>query len=393
MKLLTLSNLYPNPIKPNLGVFVEQRLQRLLRTGRVQAKVLAPVPWFPFKHSVFGEYGQFACVPKQAVRMDVEIIYPRHIVIPKVGMNISSRLMRLALMPHVKNIIRQGFDFDVLDAHYLYPDGVAAQQIAKKLHKPCVMTARGSDVNLIAEYKRTRRLIVNAANNCEAVITVSTALKDRLLEFGVNEERIHVLRNGVDLKLFKPMDKSKVRQQLGISGRVLLSVGRLVELKGHHIVISALADLPDYRLLVIGDGPMAEQLRQLAIKLDVADRISFISCVHHDDLTMYFNAADATVLASGNEGMPNVLLESMACGTPVIATTAGGIPEVVTSESAGEIMSERTSECLVATVRKLFSRQIAQDQVRRHAEQFSWDNTVSGLIELFESVSNKGQSK
>jgi glycosyltransferase involved in cell wall biosynthesis len=389
MKLLTFSNLYPNPVKPNLGVFVEQRLRRLLQTDRVQAKVLAPVPWFPFKHEIFGEYGRFARIPERAILHGVEIQYPRHFVIPKFGMNISAHLMSAALLPKVKQIINQGYDFDLIDAHYLYPDAVAAEIIARKLKKPCVMTARGSDINLIAEYKYTRHLIVNAANNCAAVVTVSKALKDKLLELGVREDNVHVLRNGVDLQVFAPMDKRMARDQLGLSGKVLLSVGRLLELKGHHIALAALPDLPEYQLLIVGEGPMADQLRRLAGKLNVTDRVRFVGSIYHDDLAVYFNAADATVLASRYEGIPNVLLESMACGTPVIATDAGGIPEVVVGDCAGEIMSQRTAESLVASARKLFARRISQHQVRQYAEQFGWDCTVSELLELFDNICGK----
>ena len=358
-------------------------MRHLLASGEIEVKVVAPVPWFPIAHSAFGKYENFAKVPAYEVRHGIEIYHPRYLVVPKIGMNISPLLMARAMRKTVRKIRDQGFDFDLIDAHYFYPDGVAACILANKLGKPFVVTARGTDINLIPKYDVPKKWILWAAEKSHAMISVCKALKDEMVEIGIAEDKVTPLRNGVDLNFFKPGNREEIRNQLNISGRALLSVGYLIERKGHHLIIEALSGLPDVKLYIAGDGEMAAQLRKLALDRGVADRVIFLGSLDRETLRRYMIAADALVLASSREGMANVLLESIACGTPVVATPLWGTPEVVAVPEAGVLTKDRSISGIAEGVNRLFANYPNRDATRHYAEKFSWDDTTNGQLEIF----------
>jgi glycosyltransferase involved in cell wall biosynthesis len=223
-------------------------------------------------------------------------------------------------------------------------------------------------------------------DECDAIITVSRSLKNRLRDLGTSESKVTVLRNGVDLEMFRPLDRREVRGQLGIAGALLLSVGNLVEPKGHDLAIRALTGIPEAKLIIIGRGPAGRSLRALAAALGVGDRVGFIDNLPQAELVRYYNAADALVLASVSEGMPNVVLESIACGTPVVATGTGGAMEIITVPEAGELMRERTSLALVDAFRCLYERAPNRSLTRRYAQLFSWADVVRDQLTLYAKV-------
>lgn len=386
MKILTFSTLYPNPGMPRHGIFVENRLRHLLASGEVESRVVAPVPWFPFRSAMFGDYAKFAAVPQAEARHGIQIVHPRYILIPKIGMAMTPGFMARALLKSARQILASGYDFDLIDAHYFYPDGVAAAFVANRLNKPLVITARGTDLNLIPRYPKPREMILEAATRSNAMITVCKALKDVLLELGVPDSKVNVLRNGVDLELFRPPhDREALRKRLGLHGTVLLSVGHLIERKGHDLVIRALKQLQDTRLLIAGDGEELRKLKQLVSHEGLEDRVEFLGAIPHEALRDYYGAADALVLASSREGWANVLLESMACGTPVVATNIWGTPEVVATPESG-VLVDRDPQSIGVGIRKLMQHYPDRIATRRYAEGFSWDATTRGQLDLFNEI-------
>jgi glycosyltransferase involved in cell wall biosynthesis len=348
--------------------------------------VIAPVPWFPLRHPLFGSYAQFAKIPESEYRHGIDILHPRYPLIPKIGMNLAPYLMALSCLPLLKRQIKQSQDFDIIDAHYFYPDGVAATILGRILHKPVVITARGSDVNVIPQHLLPKKMIQWAANHAAGLITVSLALKSRLISLGVNEGKITVLRNGVDLEIFKPTARDETRRSLGVSGPLLLSVGNLVSAKGHDLAIDALGQLEGMHLVIIGSGPEKRSLQSQAQHLGVTRRVTFLDNVSQSELCRYYSAADMLILASSSEGWPNVLLEAMACGTPVIATNVGGTPEVVVSTDAGLLIFKRTTNDLVGAVRNLESNVPKRELVRNYAKRFGWNETNLGQKYLFNQI-------
>jgi glycosyltransferase involved in cell wall biosynthesis len=282
--------------------------------------------------------------------------------------------------------IAAGHDFDLIDAHYVYPDGVAAWEIGKALGKPVLITARGSDINVLTKFSLPRSLIVEALGRCAKVIAVSAALKEAMAAFGVARERIEVLRNGVDLQLFQPEERDAARASVGVRGFTIASVGNLIPDKGHHLVIEALRGLPDVELVIAGRGGEEARLRALAEGLGVGDRVKFLGAVPQARLRTLYSAADCLVLASERAGGPNVLLEAMACGTPVVASRVGGVPEIVGDDAVGVIMDDLSAGAVQRAIARLRSALPDRNRVRAYAERFSWDATTSGQLSVFKGA-------
>lgn len=390
MRLLTFSTLYPSAARPQHGIFVENRLRHLVGSGRAVSTVLAPVPWYPAWAPKRRGWDRYASIARIEHLHGLEVHHPRYVAIPRVGMNLAPATLAACALAWLR---RQGASrraaFDLVDAHYVYPDGVAALAVARRLGRPLVLTARGSDLTELPDYAGPRRMIRHALRRADGLIAVSAALGARLIELGAEPGRVRVLRNGVDLERFAPpADRAAARAALGLDGPTLLSVGHLIERKGHDRVIEALARLPSgVRLLIAGDGPCGPSLRALAARIGVADRVRFLGLLAPDALPAYYGASDALVLASSREGWANVLLESMACGTAVVASPIPGNDEVVRSPAAGSIAGANEPAALADAIRALLDDPPARQATRRYAEGFGWDAVSAGQSELFETVS------
>jgi teichuronic acid biosynthesis glycosyltransferase TuaC len=386
LDIVTATTLYPNALQARHGIFVERRLLEITRTGAIRARVVAPVPWFPWGSTRFGRYGVYAEIPASEVRHGIPVAHPRYPVLPKIGMHVAPALMAAALLPYFRRLQTSAARPFLLDGHFLYPDGVALASIARLLKIPIVLTARGSDVNVFCRYAGPRAMVRWAAQHCAKVITVSDALRQKLAAIGVPNDVIAVMPNGVDEQLFAPVDRLAARKTLRYDGFTILSVGNLVPLKGYDIVIEAVARIPDARLVIIGEGPCATALRQLIAERGLEQRVSMIGNVSQAELVQHYNAADALVLASSSEGMPNVVLESLACGTPVIGTEVGGIPELITSPDAGLIVPDRNAATIARAIQALRSAYPDRSRTRTHALKFSWKATVDGLMDIFDDA-------
>lgn len=387
-RILLFSTLYPSAARPVHGIFVETRLRELLKSGAAEARVIAPVPWFWSTDARWGEYARMAATPAYEERHGIRIWHPRYPLLPKVGMTTAPLLLALASLPHLKRQIAEGYDFDVIDAHYYYPDGVAAALLARWLGKPFTVTARGTDLNLIPNYRLPRAMIRWTAAQAQGSIGVCRALVDVLADLGAEPGRLHVMRNGVDLERFRPRPQADVRAALGWQGGPLVaSVGHLIERKGHHLVIEAMAELrrhhPGARLAIIGDGEERGALQALTRRLGLEDVVRFVGAVPQTQLPDWYSAADMLVLASSREGWANVLLEAMACGTPVVATSVWGTPEVVDRPAAGRLVAERSAGALARAMVDLCADPPDRREVRAHAERFSWDATTQAQLSLF----------
>ena len=388
LRVVTFSTLYPNAAMPGHGPFVEQRLRKLVESGGIDARVLAPVPWFPFKAARFGSYARFAAAPRMEQRHGLAVAHPRYLVLPKIGMLLAPLLLALGAWPTLRRWRREGWQFQLIDAHYYYPDGVAAALLARWAGVPLAITARGSDVNVIGELPWPRRMMRWASRVAGASIGVSRALVDRMVTMGVAPGKTRVLRNGVDLERFQPVPQHEARARVGgpANGLRLVCVAALVPVKCHSLLLQAMRQLPDWHLDLVGGGSLEGHLQQQAQQLGVASRVRFVGRVDQDELRFHFSAADLSVLASTHEGWPNVLLESMACGTAVVASRVGGIPEVVASPAAGLVFEPGSVAGFVTAVQALAggvgdaSRRSA---ARHYATGFSWDATSEGQRRLF----------
>ncbi len=394
MKILTVTTLFPYANNDKHGVFIETRLRHLKRHyPNVEIKVIAPIPWFPLKHSLFGSYSSFAHAPRYERRSGMDVYHPRYIVIPKIGMTLTPYTLEMAIYKKAKQLIKQGFDFDVIDGHYFYPDGVAISRVAKRLNKPFTITARGTDINLIPQYDQPRKEIQRVLQQSSHNISVCEALRKEMIKLGAEPASVTTLRNGVDLSLFPYSDQFQqiaLRKKLNlpIDKKIILSVGHLIERKGHHLIIEALAYLPNVLLLIAGAGPEEKRLRQLVAHHNLNSNVIFLGSLKQSELANYYGTSDALVLASSREGWANVLLESMACGTPVVATDIWGTPEVVQNHHAGILVS-RESTSIANGVNKLLAHPPERLATRQYAEQFDWYTTSQGQYEIFSALMNQ----
>jgi len=387
LRVLTLTTLFPNAAQPHHGVFVENRLRHLAGSGRVDLKIVAPVPWVPPFLTHHPRYRDQAQAPRSETRHDLPVVHPRYAVVPRLGMLATPATLASAFQRGVKWLGLTPDDIDLIDAHYFYPDGVAAMMLGRLWSKPVIITGRGTDLNLIPRHALPRRMIRWAADHAAGMITVCAALKEALTDLGVPAERVSVLRNGVDLELYRPpADRAAARAALRLDGPTLASVGHLIERKGHHLVIEALTTLPDVRLLIAGDGEERRNLEALVARLGLGGRVRFLGRLAPRDLPAIYGAVDALVLASSREGWANVLLESMACGTPVVATRVWGTPEVVADPAAGLLSEARSAPAIADAVRRLLGNPPDRAATRRYAEKFSWDETTRGQLALFEAA-------
>jgi glycosyltransferase involved in cell wall biosynthesis len=377
IRLLTFSTLYPNTAQPNHGVFVENRLRHLVAGGEATSTVLAPVPaWLR------------RTVPAEEQRHGLRVLHPRFLSLPGFGLATAPLGLFLAARAALRRLLAEGFDFDLIDGHYLYPDGVVALRLGAAFGKPVVLTARGSDVSQLPNHRVAGLAIRRALREAGALIAVSAGLKQGLLELGAEASRVTVLRNGVDLLAFRPApSRMAARLALGLGvGPVLLSVGHLIARKGHQHIIAALPLLPGHRLLIAGEGPDLAALQRLAVAQGVAGRVRFLGAVPHAELPALYSAADVLVLASAREGWANVLLEAMACGTPVVASPAWGNREAVSTPAAGLVLEETSPASLAAGIARLLADPPDRAATRAHAEGFGWAATTQGQLDLFRTI-------
>ncbi len=389
-RVLVFSTLYPNAAQPNHGVFVENRLKETVALGGLDATVLAPVPFFPVAHPMFGRYAAYARAPRHEERHGVQVWHPRYAVAPKYGARLAPGALYRTGLAAVRRLQGQGHRFEVIDAHYFYPDGVAAARLGRTLGLPVVITARGSDLTQIADEAGPRQAMRWAAQEASASIGVCEDLRRRLVDLGAPPERTLTLRNGVDLQAFHPVERNAARARLGCRGFTLLSVGSLIPRKAHELAIEALRGQPEWRLMLAGSGPLRADLEALARRMGVADRVRFLGEIPHSELPALYSAADVLVLASSREGWANVLLESMACGTPVAASDVNGAREVVRAPAAGLLLRERTVAGLVEALQTLHSAPLPRAETRRYAERFGWRDTALANRALLTAAARAG---
>lgn len=288
----------------------------------------------------------------------------------------------------MKKLLANGEQFDLIDGHYFFPDGVAIAKVAEEFRLPFTCTARGTDINLIPSLDKPRKMIKQVFKQAAHMMTVCQALKDEMQALGAPNDDITVLRNGIDLERFPLADaqqQQSIKNSLNLNTKVILSVGWLIERKGHHMIIDALQRVQNATLLIAGDGPDFVKLDKQIKRLGLANKVKLLGALEQKELSRYYQAADMLVLASSREGWANVLLESMASGTPVVATKVWGSPEVVTCDAAG-VLVERDADSIAGGINLLLEKSISRTLTRKHAEKFGWDSTSTGQYTIFKRI-------
>lgn len=371
LRVLTLATLFPNGARPTLGVFVERQAQALAAQPGVEVEVVAPVglPVWPF--ALHPHYAPLRKLPGREHWNGLDVHRPPYRVWPGIGQAGTARAMAKALLPLLREI-RERFPFDVIDAEYFWPDGPAAMRLAEALGVPFSVKARGSDIYGWGARPGIREQIVAAGRAASGLLAVSGALRDDMIALGLPGDKIRAHHTGIELERFRPGAGERG------DGPSLIIVGHLIPRKGQEIALAALEQIPEARLLLVGDGPDRAKLERIAHERSLADRAHFLGARPHAELPALLASADVMVLPTDAEGLANVWVESLACGTPVVTCDVGGARDVVDRPEAGRLVP-REPGAIAAAIRDLLANPPDRQAVRKAAERFSWEKNGGEL--------------
>lgn len=387
MRVLSLSTLHPSSAAPNFGRFVQLSLDTADATGEVDLVRICPngLPPWPLGH-IHPRYRGAAALPV----LDGAIHRPRFLLLPGFNPSRNANAIVKAVLPLARQLHEQA-PFDLVDAQFFWPDGPAAMQVARALGIPYSIKARGSDIHHWTTVAGCREQIIDAAQHAAGLLAVSEAIKADIVALGIEPAKILVHRTGIDRSLFavasEPRADLRQRIDLPTDGSLLLAVGALISRKGQAFAIEALAQIPDARLAIIGDGPDLSMLRQLARDQDVADRVHFLGSLPHSDIARHVQAADICVLPSESEGIANAWIEALACGTPLVITDAGGAREVITGDAGGRIV-ERKAGAIAKAVRDLLRNPLGRNDVAEIVADYSWERNGKALVAYWRTLAS-----
>lgn len=363
-KLLIVTNLYPLPWQPTRATFNFQQFGYL--EEHCQVSYLIPVA-----------FADWWANRKQLPADQSKIRYVPYFYLPKFGRRFYGKLMQWSLSLFAGHWIRSTRANKVLGS-WAYPDGVASQAIASKLNAEFYLKVHGSDINMHAQYPERANQITRIANASQGVLSVSQDLAEKMIKLGIDENKIRTIYNGVNLKKFTASEADTTEPYIVFVGNLKKEKGVLELLEGFSQIASKYAEIS---LRYVGSGPMLPVLKDKVKKLGLKDRVVFEGVKAHDELPEIIAKATILSLPSYNEGVPNVVLESMACSTPVVATAVGGIPEVVTEET-GIIVPEISAKSVAKGLSAALDKEWDGTRIRQHAESFSWAKNTSLTLNL-----------
>lgn len=389
-RLLVFTRVYPNAVQPNLGLFVRERMRRVAET--LELIVVAPAPWFPFQKLLTQQSPHLRPrLPKYEQQGDIGVYHPRFFCIPKLFKWTDGLFLALSCFLLARKLKRD-FDFDIIDAHFAYPDGVAARLLGRWLRLPYTITLRGSlkrfDGNPWQRWQIDRSL-----RDAARVFSVSEALRQDALSWGVSPEKVQTVGNGANLDLFWPEERHLARERLGLPdhARLLVSVGGLIERKGFHHIIAILPELaaryPSIFLAIAGganpEGDNEAELRQQILDLGLVDRVRFLGQMPPEKLRLLYSAGDLFVLATRFEGWANVFLEASACGLPIVTTLVGGNAEVVSSKQIGLLVPYGDNRALRDAILDALEHDWDRQAILAHARANAWQVRIPKLVAAF----------
>lgn len=364
--LVIITNLYPLPWQPTRATFNYQ--QFTLLNEHYDVHVLIPVAFLDWWKHI-----------KQIKQQNTKLKIVPYVYIPKFGRRFYSTLMYFSLRVTAWQWLKRIAPTKIL-ASWAYPDGVAAEKIAKKFNADFFLKVHGSDINMHASFPARANQIAKMANQANGILSVSQDLANKMVDIGIQKDKISVIYNGVNLDKFTPSLKNDSSDK-----PYILFIGNLKKEKGVMELLQAFKIIskthPTVMLSYIGGGAMLAELKNTAESLSIVDKVIFKGVLAHDMLPSILANAILLALPSYNEGVPNVVLESMACGVPVVATRVGGIPEVVT-ENTGYLANEITPEAIAKSLEMALDKQWNVNEIRQHAEQFNWSKNITELCDL-----------
>jgi teichuronic acid biosynthesis glycosyltransferase TuaC len=388
LRVLTLATLFPNRVRPTLGIFVERQTLGLAASEGVEVEVVAPIGLPAWPLSMHPHYRPLRSLPLEEEWKGLKLHRPRYRVRPLADPSGTVDRMVDRLHPLLARIQRN-FPFDLIDAEFFWPDGPAAMRLSAIFGVPFSVKGRGSDIHLWGRRPDTGPQVLDAARGADGLLAVSEGLKADMVDLGFPAGKVRVHHTGVDLDRFQPCDRKQAKQSLGLNGPILVTPGALIPRKGQAFAIKTLRFLPEATLLLIGEGPDRKMLERLTAKLGLGGRVKFLGNRPHSEMPRWLAAADVMLLPTASEGLANVWVEALACGTPVVTTDIPGADEVITDEVGRRV--DRSAKPLACAVRELLERPIPQQKARLAAEKFSWALNSAQLVEHFRNMIERGR--
>ncbi len=390
MKVLAISNLFPNEFEPRRGLFNLNQFGALA-AGGIDVRVVAPIPVFPGMGLVsqLASSGRAGRVGQKGEVKGLKVWYPRYVYPPVIGREFHGQLYYRGTRAVLGQLI-DNWSPDVIYVTWTWPDAFAAGLLAGDKGLPYVVKVHGTDINEYLSYRIRKRKILSALRGAAGVVSVSKALKDVITGHGIETDKTRVIYNGVDQSTYRAKPREDVRTRLGLApaSPLLLFVGNLKPVKGLYDLLRAFRVLcdsvPGVNLHIIGRGPLESGLRSTTQSLGLTERVSFEGEQSPEEVSAWMSAADVLCLPSVNEGVPNVLLEAMACGTPVVASRVGGIPEIVDTSKCGILTPPGDPGQLAEALEKAITGKWDHGLIRQHAEQFTWERNAGQLREFLE---------
>lgn len=376
MKVLVITNLFPNSKEPTRGIYNKQQFLELAKL--CELKVVAPLPWH-YKRGI----------QHREDISGIDTYHPRYFMIPKVGRSLYGLFFYLSLRKFVKNV-QEDFKFDLIFATWAYPDGFGSFLIARALRKPIFIKVHGSDIDVHTKYWLRRKMIGYALRNSNKVVAVSSALKEKIAGMGIPKDKIAVISNGVDSNLFKPMSQKECREKLNLphDKKIILYIGNLKKDKGVIDLLEAYHKLDKLQkdgniLVFVGEGTLRNELEEKAAGLMLNGAVRFAGTRFHNEIPIWINASDVFCLPSLHEGCPNVVLEALSCGKPVVATEVGGMSEIITSQDFGILVKPNRPASLMQALTKALNKNWHYQKIREEYSKFSWMDNAAILNKVF----------
>jgi teichuronic acid biosynthesis glycosyltransferase TuaC len=389
--LLVLSRNFPNPILPFLGLWVEGLVRHTQKY--CDLRVVSPVPYSPPLSKWLGHYGQYRSVPQWQTRHGIDVFHPRFLLGPGYSLHrFESQTYYRGVAQQIESLWRQT-PFDLIHAHCIYPDGVVAVQLGQRYRVPVVITEHALWHPWLDEYPSVRRRAVWAAKTCAAHIIASQGLKDSVARFAGQSQQMRSIPIGVDISVFTPPSSESLRQP-----HQILYVGRIKFSKGVDYLLKAMCWLvkiqPDIKLRLVGgslwgyQSPEELQLRSLAQELGLNDSVEFLGAKPPAEVAAFMQSSSLLVLPSLRESFGAVLVEALACGTPVVATRCGG-PEDIVNESVGVLVPKQNEQALAEAITHVLHHrhEYKPEHLRTYAAQrYAWERVTEQTINLYQEV-------
>ena len=385
LRIAVATHFFPTSSQPNRGRPIYQMIRALSSLADVQVFCVDPLyPRYKFLQQrafLNPDYDASYTTP------GVQAEYLRYRALPLVSRVLNGYNCGRILTPHVRT-----FRPDVIIGYFLYPPGFGSLAAGRHLKIPVIVGALGSDLRGVGTFGRI--VASETMRRASFVLTVSDELRKCAIELGIPPEKTRTIRNGCDSNIFKPADRPAARAELNIDSGVELVVftGRLVPTKGLRELLQAAMILlplrPHLRVVCVGEGVMEKELRQLASQPQLKGHVEFVGDQDANEVARWLAASNVFCLPSYSEGCPNVVIEALSCGRPVVASDVGGIPELMASR-CGILVPPRDARQLADALSKALNRPWNQEEIAGSFRR-SWNDVARETHDVCCSVVRDG---